>query len=209
MLDFAVKTSACFSWTCSKFLGFLDVQQKSGYWISNGTSAGHASSLGISKDFNRNLQIFLVGFHTLTSAPKNEKMCFFRGIDFGSKTSQISEGFGWNLQKFSIFWPQINVRKKTTYIFALITSFWAQIFQWYILVFFGCCCSPCSSGGCCWYPCHGSHLIGECTTHCCVGIFALSVRQKVLGDLIDKTMFLLGCEMKKAGQCCPKQNGSG
>ena len=76
-------------------------------------------------------------------------------------------------------------------------------------MFFGCCCSPCSSGGCCWYPCHGSHLIRECATHCCVGIFALSVRQKVLGDLIDKTMFLLGCEMKKAGQCCPKQYGSG
>ena len=142
----------------------------------------------------------------------HQKMCFFfffRGIYFGSKTSQISEGFGWNLQKFSIFWPQINVRKKTTYIFALITSFWAHIFQWYILVFFGCCCSPCSSGGCCWYPCHGSHLIRECATHCCVGIFALSVRQKVLGDLIDKIMFLLGREMKKAGQFCPKQYGSG
>lgn len=169
MLDFAVKTSACFSWTCSKFLGFLDVQQKSGYWISNGTSAGHASSLGISKDFNRNLQIFLVGFHTLTSAPKNV-FFFFRGIDFGSKTSQISEGFGWNLQKFYIFWPQINARKKTTFFF-FNYKFLSQIFQWYILVFFGCCCcSPCSSGGCWWYPCHGSHLIGECATHCCVGI---------------------------------------
>ena len=62
--------------------------------------------------------------------------------------------------------------EKKQHFFSLITSFWAQIFQWYILVFFGCCCccSPCSSGGCWWYPCHGSHLIGECATHCCVGI---------------------------------------
>ena len=26
------------------------------------------------------------------------------------------------------------------------------------------------SGDCWWYPCQGSHLIGECATHCCVGI---------------------------------------
>ena len=103
-----------------------------------------------------------------------------------------------------------NQRPEKNNIFFFNYKFLSQIFQWYILVFFGCCCcSPCSSGGCWWYPCHGSHLIGECATHCCVGIFALSVRQKVLGDLIDKTMFLLGCEMKKAGQCCPKQYGSG
>ena len=40
-------------------------------------------------------------------------------------------------------------------------------------------------------------------------VVSVSVRQKVLGDLIDKIMFLLGREMKKAGQFCPKQYGSG
>ena len=208
MLDFAVKTSACFSWTCSKFLGFLDVQQKSGYWISNGTSAGHASSLGISKDFNRNLQIFLVGFHTLTSAPKN--VFFFEALISVPKHHRFPKVSAETFRCFTFSDPKSTPGKNNIFFFNY--KFLSQIFQWYILVFFGCCCcccSPCSSGGCWWYPCHGSHLIGECATHCCVGIFVLSVRQKVLGDLIDKIMFLLGREMKKAGQFCPKQYGSG
>ena len=139
----------------------------------------------------------------------HQKMCFFSGHWFRFQNITDFRRFRLKPSEIFHFLTPNQCPEKTTYMFSLITSFWAQIFQWYILVFFGCCCSPCSSGGCCWYPCHGSHLIRECATHCCVGIFALSVRQKVLGDLIDKTMFLLGCEMKKAGQFCPKQYGSG
>ena len=120
--DFAMSTSAGFNWNCSKIQGLWDVQQKSRCWIFNGTSAGHASSLGISEGFNWNLQIFMIGFDMLTSAKKNmfsfealisvpEGLRFpkvsdetFRNFPFSDPNSKSGK------KTYFFFRPQINAR---------------------------------------------------------------------------------------------------
>ena len=162
------------------------------------TSAGHLRNLGIYNIFSWNRQKSSQQNQALTSAGRH-----------------VSDAFTSN--PIVLWLPWITVSCQTlTWILAytsqnklpslhckIILGFfdWPHVSMMYIfgsMIF--CDQIPWNSfsGDCWWYPCHGSHLIAECATQCCVGIFALSVSQKVLGDPIDNItcMFFWGVNEK-------------
>ena len=56
------------------------------------------------------------------------------------------------------------------------------------------------SGDCWWYPCQGSHLIGECATHCCVGISS----SKCVGRSYWQDYVFVGAWNEKGRSILPK-----